>query len=220
MTTQIDGCPVRDDVATAFTGLAEHFQQLTEHELHITAPLGGERTRAQQQDLYDAYLHGGALAADPADPSAAHHIRQEDGGEASALDLHDSGADAGVNVIGSPRHTTLLSILAQHGFQPEGDTFHPAEGWHVRYIGGGTSASPTTTTLTSTTSEGDEFMMIVRVDKAIYLLGPGYKHLFTAEEWDQFPRKAIDKDFGAAPAGSAARRAFDLTVAVFTQPTK
>ena len=50
-----------------------------------------------------------------------------------ALDIRDSGSDAGVTVAGNARSNWIRQNASAHGFTPIGYTF--AEPWHVEYAG-------------------------------------------------------------------------------------
>lgn len=127
-TVNVDGHPVAVNTAKAFEALAADFKKVSGgYTLHVT---DGLRNYAQQKELYEDYRAGrGPLAANPDVPNAARHI------SGHALDVHDSGSDAGVTVIGSKRHNQLKSILGKHGFSPTGDSFSPPEGWHIDFGG-------------------------------------------------------------------------------------
>lgn len=130
MTTYIDGKPVRDDVAAAFRPMAAAFKAATGCSLHVT---DGIRTMANQQKAYDAYRAGkGPVAAKPT-PSAPH-IR------GVALDLHDSGRDAGVTRFNNARNSWLDANCGRFGFSHTGKNFN--EAWHYEYVGGGPAAVP------------------------------------------------------------------------------
>ena len=133
----IDGVRVeRHHVAPAFRAMATDFYKETGCTLHIRSPYGGTRTRAQQQYLYDGYikgLPGFNLAAHPDSPLANHLETSAIG--PTALDLYDSGKDAGVTVIGSKRSNILVRLAKKHGFTNAGHRFKPAEGWHYEYTG-------------------------------------------------------------------------------------
>src|SRR5690606_26223605 len=52
-----------------------------------------------------------------------------------ALDIRDTGKDAGVTVIGSARSNWLVAAAAKRGFKNAGHYFTPREGWHYEFTG-------------------------------------------------------------------------------------
>lgn len=136
----INGQRVEVHVAAAFKKLAEAFKKETGCELLVTS---GTRTRAEQQALYDGWIAkkpGFNLAAPP---GRSNH---EESGPVGprALDLRDSGKDAGVTVIGTKRSNILVRLAKKFGFTPAGHSFSPREGWHYEFtgkIGGSAPAS-------------------------------------------------------------------------------
>jgi hypothetical protein len=178
-TTTIDGQPVATATARAFLALAADFQKATGKSLHVTS---GYRTYVQQKALYDAYRAGkGNLAANPDNPTAAQHMTGR------ALDVHDSGADAGVTVSGTARHKAMLSLLAKHGFKPTGDSFKPAEPWHIEYWGGDPYASAAAPAASSgaVLKVGSKGAEVGKLQAGLNRVFPVYSKL------------AVDDDFGA-----------------------
>jgi hypothetical protein len=173
-TTTIDGQPVAQATARAFEKLAADFLKRTGKSLHVT---DGYRSRAQQQALYDDYLAGrGNLAAAPG------HSEHETG---RALDVHDSGTDAGVTTIGTARHKVLASIAGTHGFRMTGETFSPPEGWHIEYWGGDPWAGISfPATSTSTLKRGSTGTHVKALQRGLNRVFPAYSKL------------AVDADFG------------------------
>lgn len=137
--TTRDGQRVEVTVAAAFDKMAADFRAATGCSLHVTS---GTRTRAEQQRLYDGWIRrlpGFNLAAPP---GQSNHEESGPRGP-RALDLRDSGNDAGVTVIGSKRSNWLAANCNRSGFTPAGHSFNPREGWHYEYtgaIGGGGGA--------------------------------------------------------------------------------
>lgn len=139
--TTINGQRVEVNVAKAFQALAADFKRETGYDLLVTS---GTRTRAEQAALYDGWINrrpGFNLAAPP---GQSNH---EESGPVGprALDLRDSGSDAGVTTVGTHRSNVLVRLAPKHGFTPAGHSFRPVEGWHYEYTGaiggngGGTS---------------------------------------------------------------------------------
>ena len=133
--TTIDGQRVEKHVALEFKKLAAAFRKRWGLTLHVRA---GTRTRAQQEKLYYGWLHrlpGYSLAARP---GFSNHEESGPRGP-RALDLYDTGRDAGVTVIGSARSNWLAANAPRYGFTNAGHSFKPAEGWHYEYTGSLTS---------------------------------------------------------------------------------
>lgn len=123
-TVTIDGKPVAVGTAAAFQNLAAAFKKQFGLTLHVRS---GLRTRAEQQRLYDLYKAGkGNLAARPGTS------RHESG---KALDVFDSGRDAGVTRLGSTRAKWLRSNAAKYGFTANGYGFRQVEPWHIEFTG-------------------------------------------------------------------------------------
>lgn len=137
--TTIDGHRVETTVAAKFREMAAEFQRVWGLSLHVES---GTRTRAEQQRLYDGWLKrlpGFNLAAPP-----GQSFHEESGPQGPrALDLRDSGNDAGVRTVGTRRNNWIRDNASRWGFTLSGLTFSPKEGWHVHFtgvLGGGGSA--------------------------------------------------------------------------------
>lgn len=127
--TTVDGQRVERNVAAAFAVLEKAFQKEWNLTLHVTS---GTRTKEEQDHLYDLYREGKGNLAVPSPYS--HH--EEDGPVGPrALDVHDSGTDAGVTVYGTPRAVWLRQNAEKFHFNPAGYGFHPEEPWHIEYSG-------------------------------------------------------------------------------------
>ena len=126
--TTVDGSRVEVHVATAFATLRGAFRARFGLELGVT---DGTRTRGEQEALYQAYLNGGTLAAYP-----GYSNHEEDGPRGPrALDVHDSGADAGVTRYDNDRSNWLRQNAPDYGFDPAGYGFSQVEPWHIEYTG-------------------------------------------------------------------------------------
>lgn len=131
--TVIDGQRVEVNVAVAFRKLAAAFKAKFGLELLVTS---GTRTRAEQQYLYNGWINrlpGFNLAAAP---GWSNH---EESGPIGprALDVRDSGSDAGVTVYGSVRAKWLRANASKYGFDPAGynPNWSQIEPWHIEFSG-------------------------------------------------------------------------------------
>jgi|GEM_PF-1634860 len=139
----IDGQRVEVNIARQYRLMEEEFRRVWGVDLIISS---GTRTRAEQQRLYDGWvrrLPGYNLAAPP---GQSNH---EESGPIGpiALDLRDSGNDAGVTRIGSARSNWLAANCGRWGFTNAGHYFNPREGWHyegrgIRVGGSGVVTAP------------------------------------------------------------------------------
>ncbi|WP_417556253.1 D-alanyl-D-alanine carboxypeptidase family protein [Microbacterium sp.] len=134
-----NGQRVEKHVAAAFERMRAAFTQQWNLDLLVSS---ATRTRAEQQRLYDGWIArkpGFNLAAKP--PTSNH---EEDGPRGPrALDLRDSGRDAGVTVIGSARSNWLAKNAPKFGFTPAGHFFSHMEAWHYEYTGPLAGQTPT-----------------------------------------------------------------------------
>ncbi|UDL14795.1 endolysin [Microbacterium phage Gretchen] len=138
--TTINGQRVEVNVAAAFRNMAAAFKAATGCDLLVTS---GTRTRAEQQYLYDGWIArkpGFNLAAKP---GQSNHEESGPRGP-RALDLRDSGNDAGVTRIGSARSNWLVANAPRFGFTNAGHYFNPREGWHYEFTGAIGGGAPTT----------------------------------------------------------------------------
>lgn len=137
----IDGQRVEVNIARQYRLMEAAFRAATGCDLIITS---ATRTRAEQQRLYDGWvrrLPGFNLAAKP---GTSNHEEYGPIGPI-ALDLRDSGSDAGVTVIGSRRSNWLAANCGRFGFKNSGHFFSPREGWHYEGRGikiGGSGGAP------------------------------------------------------------------------------
>lgn len=142
--TTIDGERVASGTAARFKRLAAAFQAETGTSLHVSS---GTRTRGEQEYLWDGWINrrpGFNLAAPP---GSSNH---EESGPIGprALDVYDSGRDAGVTRVGTHRSDALARLAPKHGFTMAGFGFTPQEAWHIEdntadpfKDGGGTSGN-------------------------------------------------------------------------------
>lgn len=170
--TTIDGSRVEVHVAAAFGSLRAAFRAQWGLDLLVT---DGTRTRAEQEALYRAYLAGGTLAAAP-----GYSNHEEDGTRGPrALDVHDSGADAGVVTYGTPRANWLRIHAPEHGFDPAGCGFSQTEPWHIEYVGaldGPVPSKDMAETPAPTPSEEDDMLALrITLPNGVHLatLAPG-----------------------------------------------
>ncbi|MDF2990235.1 MAG: 20, gp20 [Microbacterium sp.] len=137
-TIQIDGHAVAIGTATAFKQMAAEFKRVWGVDLLVS---DGLRELEKQRKLYNAwiaYKNGrgpwAPLAAAP-DPNAPH-VR------GAALDLRDSGSDAGVAKGWNPRANWLRENCHRWGFKATGYGFSSVEPWHYEYQGNAWAGSP------------------------------------------------------------------------------
>ncbi|QDH92399.1 endolysin [Microbacterium phage Celaena] len=122
----IDGKRVEVNIARQYRLMEAEFQRTFGLDLVISS---GTRTRAEQARLYDGWvrrLPGYNLAAPP---GQSNHEEYGPIGPI-ALDLRDTGNDAGVTRIGSARSNWLAANCGRWGFTNAGHYFNPREGWH------------------------------------------------------------------------------------------
>lgn len=129
--TSVDGQRVEVTVARAFRDMAAEFLRVFGMTLHVRS---GTRTKVEQWRLYDGWIRrlpGFNLAAHPDDP-LAYHVETNPQGP-RALDLYDSGNDAGVTTVGTHRNNWIRDNCHRWGFTHSGLTFRPKEGWHIHF---------------------------------------------------------------------------------------
>lgn len=148
--TTINGQRVETSVAKAFQRMRAAFTARWGLDLLVSS---ATRTRAEQAHLYAEYRAGrGNLAAAP---GMSNH---EEGGPRGprALDLRDSGKDAGVTVAGSARSNWLKTHAPSFGFDPAGFRFSRVEPWHYEFTGsiGFTAVVATAASKTATVLKG------------------------------------------------------------------
>lgn len=142
--TRIDGERVEVHVAAAFRKMEAAFKKKFGLGLIVAS---GTRTRAEQAALYARYKAGtGNLAAYP---GTSNHEEYGPRGP-RALDIWDTGRDAGVTVAGTTRAKWLRKNGPKYGFNPAGYGFSRVEPWHYEFTGSLTGA------VASTPSEEDE----------------------------------------------------------------
>lgn len=125
--TTIDGERVAVGTAARFKRLAAAFQAETGCSLHVSS---GTRTGDEQQYLYDGWINrrpGFNLAA----PRGFSNHEETGPIGPRALDVYDSGRDAGVTSAGTHRSNVLKNLAPAHGFKMAGLSFNPLEAWHI-----------------------------------------------------------------------------------------
>lgn len=149
--TTINGQRVQSDVAAAFNRLNAAFQSAFGLSLLVSS---GTRTTADQRSIFlsryraqgsgtgpynDVRWYGGvryvrvSSAGTVAVPGTSNH---EEGGPIGprALDIRDSGNNAGVTTAGNSRSNWIRANASKYGFNPAGYGF--GEPWHIEYTGG------------------------------------------------------------------------------------
>lgn len=127
------GSKVAPGTYAAYEKLRAAFKKATGYDLLITS---GYRTYEEQKSLYDRWKAGTFHAPSVARPGTSLH---ESG---RALDLRDSGSDAGVTIAGNVRSNWMRNNSAKYGFAANGYSFR--EPWHFEFTGNpwtGTGAS-------------------------------------------------------------------------------
>lgn len=122
--TEINGEPVETHAAVAFEQMAAAFHAHFGLELLVTS---ATRTDEEQLALFNA-------GRTKARPGQSNHNESAPNGP-RALDLHDSGADLGVQYMGSVRSNWLRRLAPQFQFVLAGAAFNPPEAWHFEFTG-------------------------------------------------------------------------------------
>ena len=181
--TQRNGQRVEVTVAAAFDAMSAWFHEQTGFWLQVNDG-GGTRTNEEQWKLYNEYLKGGTLAAKP--PNSDH---EEDGPSGPrALDISDTGSDAGVMTAGSYRANLLKNNCGRFGFAPDGYYFSQIEPWHYKYTGplDGSGSNSGTSESFDQTVQNEQAWLISRG----YNLGPsgadGIKGAATVAAYQQY----------------------------------
>lgn len=159
--TSIDGQRVQSDVAAAFGRLNAAFQAAFGLSLHVNS---GTRTTEEQRAIFLSRFRPQASGSGPygdvrwyqgvryvrvssagtvAVPGTSNH---EENGPIGprALDIRDSGGNAGVMTAGTQRANWIRNNASKYGFNPAGYNF--GEPWHIEYtgqFGGGSPAGGT-----------------------------------------------------------------------------
>lgn len=141
---RVDGWPVAPGTAVAFlTRLKPAFDAAFGVTLHVYSgyrsyedqvKIFTERYRRGAHSPYGDYRYwdgstwgrvsgAGTVAA----PGTSNHQ------SGHALDIRDSGTDAGVTIAGNARSNWIRANAAEYGFTPIGYTF--AEPWHIEFTG-------------------------------------------------------------------------------------
>lgn len=137
--TTINGQRVEAHVAADFNALNNEFHAITGEWLVISS---GTRTDDEQRYLYNGWIAGLPGFNLAAKPNTSNH--QESGPIGPrALDLRDTGSNAGVLTIGSYRSNVLVQIAPKHNFKNAGHFFNPREAWHYEWTGNFSSGGNT-----------------------------------------------------------------------------
>lgn len=140
---RIDGWPVAVGTASAFGRLKAAFEAAFPVTLHVYS---GFRSAAEQEEIFRARYRPGAYSpfgdyrwwngirwgrvsgeGTVAVPGTSNH------GNGRALDIRDSGADAGVTRAGNARSNWIRANAHRFGFAPAGYGF--GEPWHIELAG-------------------------------------------------------------------------------------
>lgn len=121
----IDGERVEKNVAAAYRGWAEEFKAETGCDMYVSS---GTRTEAEQARGRADYL-AGRTTVKWAKPEESSHCEIGPAGP-RALDIRDSGSDAGVTVKGTYRWNVAVRLGRKYGFTWGGWGVPDYEGWH------------------------------------------------------------------------------------------
>lgn len=187
--TTVDGQRVEVHVAEAFGHLAAAFKAKFDLDLKVTS---GTRTYNEQKALYAKYRAGGTLAAAP---GFSNH--EEDGPAGPrALDLHDTGRDSGVTVIGTVRSDWLKANSRAYSFNPAGFHFNPKEAWHYEYLGSvGGGTAPASTPASSGKVTTASFGSVLAVQEMLKRKYPLYAGRLVLDDIDGTKTQAAVKEF-------------------------
>lgn len=122
----IDGQRVEKNIAKQYRRWAADFKVRTGFDLHISC---GVRTVAEQEAGYERYLHNESGGVKWAKPNESSHCEIGPSGP-RALDIRDSGPDAGVTVHGTRRWDIAVETGKRYGFTWGGWGVPASEGWH------------------------------------------------------------------------------------------
>ena len=122
----INGQRVEKNIAARFRLWAADFARETGLRLLISS---GVRLESEQQVGYDAYVKRGYTGVKWARPRESSHCEVGPSGP-RALDIRDTGADAGVTVYGSHRWQIAVRLGKKYGFTWGGWGVPKSEGWH------------------------------------------------------------------------------------------
>lgn len=141
MTTYVivDGQRVAAQVAADYYRLEAEFRRVFGLDLIISS---GVRTWQEQYDLWHAFAVAkttNVRAAHPDDPKAFHVETNPVGPR--AIDIRDSGDDAGVTRYGNPRSKWIRDNAHRFNFDPAGYD-HYNEPWHLEHTGATTASVP------------------------------------------------------------------------------
>jgi peptidoglycan hydrolase-like protein with peptidoglycan-binding domain len=148
--TTIDGQRVQSDVAAAFQRLNAAFKSAFGLTLHVNS---GTRTAAEQRAIFLARYRpqssGGGPYNDVRWYNGVRYVRHSSAGTVAvpgtsnheengpigprALDIRDSGSNAGVMTAGTVRANWIRNNARTYGFNPAGYNF--GEPWHIEYTG-------------------------------------------------------------------------------------
>ena len=140
MTTYVivDGQRVAANVAADYYRLEAEFRRVFGLDLIISS---GVRTWQEQYDLWHAFAVAkttNVRAAHPNDPKAFHVETNPVGPR--AIDIRDSGADAGVTRYGNHRSKWVRDNAHRFNFDPAGYD-HYGEPWHLEHTGASTASA-------------------------------------------------------------------------------
>ncbi|QLF84358.1 endolysin [Microbacterium phage Karate] len=182
-----DGQRLTPAMAYDFDGLNNEFHARTGHWLRVRS---GVRTDAEHlaiwyerytrtpngRKVYDTRWWNGvpwyrvSPAGTVAVPGTSNHQINIARGQRGALDIYDTGSDAGVLTRGSFRARVFDEIAGKYGYDSEGYNF--AEPWHKRYNRDPWRAVPVSggnNTTTKTSEEDNTMLMLnVKVGKAVH----------------------------------------------------
>lgn len=138
--TTRDGQRVEVHGAAAYDRMNAAFKASKGYQLFVSS---GVRTTAEQQYFWNGYIKGLPGFNLAARPGTSNH---EENGPVGprALDIRDSGPNAGVTTRGTDRDRWMEQNAGTFGFKNAGYSFSKVEAWHKEYQGSlaGSVAAP------------------------------------------------------------------------------
>ncbi|HEY0187034.1 MAG TPA: M15 family metallopeptidase [Cellulomonas sp.] len=126
----------------------------------------------------------------------------------------------------TPQYLWMAEVAPGYGWinpawAKPGPGYQKSEPWHWEYTGDGSqiASSGADPDPEPTKLEDDLMRILVHKDRGIWLVGPGYAHCFTAEEWSQFSQYNPGIPVTSFPDDAVGLRVFDLHKASYTQKT-
>ena len=211
------GQALRADAAAAWLGVVAEVRARFGISLVLTDSYRPYAVQVQIfNERYDPASSGSGPFGDVRWWGGVRYVRMR-GASAAVPGTSNHGLGVAVDVTGlggfsGTTYARLAAVAPAHGWSnASGRTID--EAWHWEY----SPAADNHPTPAPSAVQEDEMRIIAQTERGIWLMGAGFAHHFTPEEWSQFQQYPHGLTVTTIPAGGAGQVVFDMHRTIYTK---